>query len=152
MGEFRPPPVIAAAGLAGLDQRAREIFRNLVETYIATGEPVGSRTLAKSNLAGLSPASIRNVLMDLEDTGLVYAPHAAAGRLPTQAGLRFFVDALLQLNVMDGAERARMEKEIAAGRQHHRPEDVLGEASTMLSGLSQTASMVLRPKFTTKLQ
>lgn len=152
MGEFRPPPVIAAAGLAGLDQRAREIFRNLVETYIATGEPVGSRTLAKSNLAGLSPASIRNVLMDLEDTGLVYAPHTSAGRLPTQAGLRFFVDALLQLNTMDGAERARMEKEIAAGRQHHRPEDVLSEASTMLSGLSQCASLVMSPKFNARLK
>ena len=127
MGEFRPPPVIAAAGLAGLDQRAREIFRNLVETYIATGEPVGSRTLAKSNLAGLSPASIRNVLMDLEDTGLVYAPHTSAGRLPTQAAFLFFVDALLQLNTIDGAERARLAKEISDARQNYRTEDVLGE-------------------------
>ncbi len=148
MGEMRPP---VASGPVGLDQRARDIFRNLVETYIATGEPVGSRTLSKSNLAGLSPASIRNVMMDLEDTGLVYAPHTSAGRLPTQAGLRFFVDALLQLNNMESAERNRIETEIA-GRPSRRPEDVLGEASTLLSGLSQCASLVMSPKFVAKLK
>ena len=148
MGDIRPP---LASGPAGLDQRARDIFRNLVETYIATGEPVGSRTLSKSNLAGLSPASIRNVMMDLEDTGLVYAPHTSAGRMPTQAGLRFFVDALLQLNTMDNAERARIESEVATGH-HRRPEDLLGEASSMLSGLSQCASLVMSPKFVAKLK
>jgi len=152
MGEMKPTSLAAVSGPQGLDQRARDIFRNLVETYIATGEPVGSRTLSKSNLSGLSPASIRNVMMDLEDTGLVYAPHTSAGRLPTQAGLRFFVDALLQLNTMDGAERARIEKEIAAGRQHRRPEEVLGEASAMLSGLSQCASLVMSPKFNARLK
>ena len=138
--------------LSGLDQRAREIFRNLVETYIATGEPVGSRTLSKSNVAGLSAASIRNVMMDLEDTGLVYAPHTSAGRLPTQAGLRFFVDALLQLNAVDTVERARMDAEIVSSRLQRRPSDVLGEASAMLSGLSQCASLVMSPKFNARLK
>ena len=138
--------------LSGLDQRAREIFRNLVETYIATGEPVGSRTLSKSNVAGLSAASIRNVMMDLEDTGLVYAPHTSAGRLPTQAGLRFFVDALLQLNAVDTVERARMDAEIVSSRLQRRPGDVLGEASAMLSGLSQCASLVMSPKFNARLK
>ena len=141
-----------ATRLSGLDQRAREIFRNLVETYIATGEPVGSRTLSKSNVAGLSAASIRNVMMDLEDTGLVYAPHTSAGRLPTQAGLRFFVDALLQLNAVDTVERARMDAEIVSSRLQRRPGDVLGEASAMLSGLSQCASLVMSPKFNARLK
>ena len=141
-----------ATRLSGLDQRAREIFRNLVETYIATGEPVGSRTLSKSNVAGLSAASIRNVMMDLEDTGLVYAPHTSAGRLPTQAGLRFFVDALLQLNAVDTVERARMDAEIVSSRLQRRPGDVLGEASAMLSGLSQCASLVMSPKFIARLK
>ena len=152
MGEMKPPPFALLPGLQGLDQRAREIFRSLVETYIATGEPVGSRTLSKSNTAGLSPASIRNVMMDLEDTGLVYAPHTSAGRVPTQAGLRFFVDALLQLNTMDSAERTRMETEIASNRQPRKPDEVLGEASAMLSGLSHCASLVMSPKFNARLK
>lgn len=152
MGDMKPPVLNQMSGLQGLDQRARDIFRNLVETYIATGEPVGSRTLSKSNIAGLSPASIRNVMMDLEDTGLVYAPHTSAGRMPTQAGLRFFVDALLQLNTIDSAERNRMETGISSSRQPRRPEEVLGEASSMLSGLSQCASLVMSPKFNARLK
>ena len=152
MGDMKPPVLNQMSGLQGLDQRARDIFRNLVETYIATGEPVGSRTLSKSNIAGLSPASIRNVMMELEDTGLVYAPHTSAGRMPTQAGLRFFVDALLQLNTIDSAERNRMETGISSSRQPRRPEEVLGEASSMLSGLSQCASLVMSPKFNARLK
>ena len=84
-------------GLAELDQRSREIFRHLVETYIETGEPVGSRTLSRGLPLSLSPASVRNVMSDLEATGLIYAPHTSAGRMPTEIGLRMFVDGLLEI-------------------------------------------------------
>jgi heat-inducible transcriptional repressor len=145
-------PLLDKPGLAGLDQRSREIFRNIVETYISTGEPVGSRTISKSLEGQLSPASIRNVMMDLEDTGLVYSPHTSAGRMPTEAGLRFFVDALLEINAIDDGERARIDAEVKASNRQRRTEDVLGEASTMLSGLSQCASLVMSPKFNAKLK
>ncbi len=144
--------LIDRAGLSGLDQRSREIFRNLVETYLATGEPVGSRTISKVLASHLSPASIRNVMMDLEDTGLIYAPHTSAGRMPTEAGLRFFVDALLEVNGIDQEEKARIDAEVVAANRQRRTEDVLGEASVMLSGLSQCASLVMSPKFNAKLR
>ncbi|MDE2385036.1 MAG: heat-inducible transcriptional repressor HrcA [Alphaproteobacteria bacterium] len=145
-------PLIEKPGLAGLDQRSREIFRNIVETYIASGEPVGSRTISRSLGAHLSPASIRNVMMDLEDSGLIYAPHTSAGRLPTEAGLRFFVDALLEINGLDEQERARIDAEVKASNRQRRTEDVLDEASAMLSGLSQCASLVMSPKYNARLK
>src|SRR5918992_621080 len=92
-------------GLAQLDQRSREIFRRLVETYLDTGEPVGSRTISRILPTNLSPASVRNVMMDLEDAGLLYSPHTSAGRVPTDIGLRFFVDALLEVGSLSDAER-----------------------------------------------
>jgi len=153
MGILTPKkPVIDKTGLAGLDQRTRAIFRNIVETYLATGEPVGSRTISKTLGASLSPASIRNVMMDLEESGLVYAPHTSAGRLPTDAGLRFFVDALLEINGLDESERARIDAQVKANNAQQRTEDVLGKASAMLSGLSQCASLVMSPKFNTRLR
>src|SRR5205814_5249073 len=94
-----PPKPVAddrRQGLALLDQRSRDIFRRLVETYLDTGEPVGSRTISRILPSSLSPASVRNVMMDLEDSGLIYSPHTSAGRMPTNAGLRVFVDALLE--------------------------------------------------------
>jgi heat-inducible transcriptional repressor len=139
-------------GIAGLDQRSREIFRNLVETYLATGEPVGSRTISKALTAQLSPASIRNVMMDLEDTGLIYSPHTSAGRMPTEAGLRFFVDALLEVNSISDVERARIDAEVAHSNRQRPASDVLGEATAMLSGLSQCASLVMSPKFNSTLK
>ena len=139
-------------GVAGLDQRSREIFRNLVETYLATGEPVGSRTISKALTAQLSPASIRNVMMDLEETGLIYSPHTSAGRMPTEAGLRFFVDALLEVNSIPEAERARIDAEVIHSNRQRPASDVLGEATAMLSGLSQCASLVLSPKFNAPLK
>ncbi|MDE2445716.1 MAG: heat-inducible transcriptional repressor HrcA [Alphaproteobacteria bacterium] len=141
-----------AAGLVGLDQRSREIFRRLVDTYLETGEPVGSRTISKALPAGLSPASVRNVMMDLEDTGLIYSPHTSAGRIPTEAGLRFFVDALLEVGAISATERARIDAEVKATNRNRRYEDVLGEATTMLSGLSQCASVVMSPKYNAKLK
>ena len=83
--------------LAQLSERSREIFRQIVESYLATGEPVGSRNISRLITTPLSPASVRNVMSDLEQLGLVYAPHTSAGRLPTELGLRFFVDALMEI-------------------------------------------------------
>ena len=85
------------APLAGLNERSREIFRQVVESYVETGEPVGSRTLSRKLGVGLSPATIRNVMADLQEAGLLYAPHTSAGRLPTDLGLRLFVDGFLEV-------------------------------------------------------
>src|SRR5215470_15591167 len=91
--------------LAHLNERSREIFRRIVESYLATGEPVGSRNLSRIIPMTLSPASVRNVMQDLEQLGLIYAPHTSAGRLPTQTGLRFFVDALMQIGDLTESDR-----------------------------------------------
>ena len=91
--------------LAQLNERSREIFRQIVESYLATGEPVGSRNLSRIIPMTLSPASVRNVMQDLEQLGLIYAPHTSAGRLPTELGLRFFVDALMQIGDLSDKDR-----------------------------------------------
>ncbi len=140
------------AGIQGLDQRSREIFRRLVDTYIETGEPVGSRTISKVLPASLSPASVRNVMMDLEDAGLIYSPHTSAGRMPTDMGLRFFVDSLLEVGAISETERGHIDAQIKASNRNRRFEDVLGEATTMLSGLSQCAGVVMSPKLSTRLK
>lgn len=139
-------------GIAGLDQRSRDIFRRLVDTYLETGEPVGSRTIARILPSNLSPASVRNVMMDLEETGLIYSPHASAGRLPTEAGLRFFVDALMEVGAVTPEERARIDAQIAASNRQKRVEDVLGEAGMLLSGLSHCAGVVVAPKLNARLK
>jgi heat-inducible transcriptional repressor len=140
------------AGITGLDQRSREIFRRLVDTYLETGEPVGSRTISKVLPASLSPASVRNVMMDLEDSGLIYSPHTSAGRVPTELGLRFFVDSLLEVGAISETERARIDAQIRAGGKARRFEDVMGEAMTLLSGLSQCAGIVMSPKHAARLK
>ena len=140
------------SGLADLDQRSRNIFRRLVDTYLETGEPVGSRTISRILPASLSSASVRNVMMDLEDAGLIYSPHTSAGRVPTEAGLRFFVDALMEVGAVTPGERARIDAEIAASNRPRRLEDVLGEASTLLSGLSHCAGVVMSPKMNARLK
>ena len=104
-----------------LSARPREVFRHLVEAYLSAGEPVGSRTLSQRLPVTLSPASIRNVMADLEKMGLVYAPHTSAGRVPTEKGLRLFVDGMLQVGDLTRDERAAIEERIAAseiGRAH----------------------------------
>ena len=127
-----------------LNERSREIFRRIVESYVETGEPVGSRTLSRLIGTQLSPATIRNVMADLQDAGLLYSPHTSAGRLPTDAGLRMFVNGLLEVGRLSNDERANIELQCqAAGRSI--PE-MLEEATTMLSGLSQCAGLVLAPK------
>jgi heat-inducible transcriptional repressor len=128
-----------------LSRRNREILRALVDTYVETGQPVGSRMLSRRLESRLSPASIRNVMADLEEEGLLYAPHTSAGRLPTEAGLRLFVDGLLEIGDLTEEERQSIEGRCAsAGRS---VQDVMAEATTALSGLSGCASIVLAPKY-----
>lgn len=140
------------SGIAGLDQRSRDIFRRLVDTYLATGEPVGSRTISRILPQNLSPASVRNVMMDLEDAGLIFSPHTSAGRMPTEQGLRFFVDAVMEVGAMPTDEQARIDAQIAASNRQRRVEDVLGEATTLLSGLSHCAGVILAPKMNARLK
>lgn len=122
------------------DARARDIFRGLVETYLATGEPVGSRTLSGMGGLGLSAATIRNVMADLTEMGLLYAPHTSAGRLPTERGLRLFVDGLLEIGDLPSEERDRIESQLAGASKS--VEDLLSEASAALSGLTGSAGLV----------
>ena len=135
------PPHLTSAGLDG---RGTAILRELVELYVQTGEPVGSRTLSRRLPMGLSPASIRNVMSDLEEAGLIYAPHTSAGRLPTDRGLRLFVDGLLEFGDLGEAEREAISARCAA---HGRSlQDTLAEAGQMLSGLAGAAGLVVAPK------
>jgi heat-inducible transcriptional repressor len=139
-------------GLAQLNERSREIFRQIVESYLATGEPVGSRNLSRLLPMTLSPASVRNVMSDLEQLGLVYAPHTSAGRLPTEMGLRFFVDALMQIGDLTDDDRRAIEAQAAASGESKSIEAVLIEASGLLSGLSRAAGVVLTTKTNQRLK
>jgi len=136
----------AAIGLRQLNERSREIFKRIVETYLTTGEPVGSRNLSRTLPMTLSPASVRNVMSDLEGLGLIYAPHTSAGRLPTQTGLRLFIDGLLEVGDISGEERSQIESRIAGSGRRRAVEELLGEAGEMLSGLSRCAGVVLVDK------
>ena len=139
---MRSPLLSGGPSLAELDARARDIFRRVVESYLETGEPVGSRTLSKGGIH-LSPASIRNTMQDLTQLGLLGAPHISAGRLPTHAGLRLFVDGLLEVGDVGEEERRTIEARIhAKGRNF---EDALNEASAILSGLAGGAGVVVTP-------
>lgn len=132
--------------LEALSARSQDIFRRLVERYIETGEPVGSRAISKMLDMQLSPASVRNVMADLEELGLIAAPHTSAGRAPTQQGLRFFVDAMLEVGSMNDTERNQIARNIEGGARSGAVEDLLNEASALLSGLSQGAGMVIAAK------
>jgi len=138
--------------LIDLDKRSREIFRAIVETYLETGEPVGSRNVSRSLGISLSPASVRNVMADLEHMGLLASPHTSAGRLPTETGLRFFIDALLEVGDLTKDERQQIEVQVRASRNAHSVEQVLTEASQMLSGLSAGAGVVLTHKTDIRLK
>ena len=140
----RLPPAAAGASFAGLDTRSATILRELVEIYVSTGEPVGSRTLSRRLPLGLSPASIRNVMADLEEAGLLYAPHTSAGRLPTERGLRLFVDGLLEFGDLGEEERSEIAARCAASGRSL--QETLGEAGQMLSGLAGAAGLVVAPK------
>lgn len=141
-----------ASELKDLNSRSREIFRRIVESYLATGEPVGSRNLSRNLPMSLSPASVRNVMSDLEALGLVYAPHTSAGRLPTQLGLRLFVDALLEVGDLSPDERRQIESQIVRKSGQDSMEQILGEVGEMISGLSHCAGVVLAEKQTSRVK
>jgi len=132
--------------LNSLDARSRDIFRRIVDSYLNDGEPLGSRNLSRLLPINLSPATIRNVMSDLEQLGLIYSPHVSAGRLPTQRGLRFFVDAFMEVGDLPDEERRTIETQIKASGTGATLEHVLTEASQMLSGLSRGAGLVLAAK------
>src|SRR4051812_1054440 len=135
---------VEAQMISELNQRSRDIFRTIVAAHGETGEPIGSRTISRRLGISLSPATIRNVMADLEEQGLLYAPHTSAGRLPTEAGLRLFVHGLLEIGALTEKERESIDAKCSSsGRSLP---DVLAEASTMLSGLSSCAGLVVAPK------
>jgi heat-inducible transcriptional repressor len=132
--------------MKGLDERSGEIFRRIVESYLGRGEPLGSRSLSRLLPISLSPASIRNVMSDLEDLGLIYSPHVSAGRLPTQQGLRFFVDAFMQVGKLSEDERREIERQLRPENRDLPVENALTEASQMLSSVSRGAGLVITAK------
>lgn len=137
--------------LQQLNERSRTILRRIVESYLATGEPVGSRNLSRALPMTLSPASIRNVMSDLEQLGLIISPHTSAGRLPTQLGLRMFVDGLLEVGDITSDERRQIEAQIGAKRDKS-VDQLLTEAGEMISGLSHCAGVVLAEKQVARLK
>ncbi len=136
--------------LEALNERSAEIFREVVETYLQTGEPVGSVALAHRRHKSLSPASIRNVMAQLESAGLLRAPHTSAGRVPTQLGLRLFVDGFLEVGGLSEDERRSLQGRIDPGSS--RLEDLLTQVTDMLSGLSHCTGLVLAPKLDSPLK
>ena len=138
--------------LQQLNSRSREIFREIVESYIATGIPVGSRNVSRQLPISLSPASVRNVMSDLEALGLIYAPHTSAGRLPTESGLRLFVDGLLELGDLSDEERRQIDQQMRGTQADKATEDVLAQVGEMLSGLSSCAGVILTDKQSSKLK
>ncbi len=141
-GKFNVPET----GITELDQRSRDIFRHIVEGYLDTGDPLGSRSLSKQLTESLSPATIRNVMSDLEMLGLIYAPHTSAGRMPTDLGLRFFVDSFLEIGNLAKEERRSIETQVKAASSEQTFDNVLNEASQLLSGLSHSAGLVVTTK------
>lgn len=127
-----------------LNERSRVIFRYILDSYLATGIPVGSRTISQRAGINLSAASIRNTMADLEDAGLLYAPHTSAGRLPTELGIRLYIDGLMQIGQVSPEDRRRIES--TCQRSGQSVNDVLENTSSLLSGLSSCASLVIAPK------
>ncbi len=140
------PPINS---LAELDTRARQIFEQLVDIYLAAGEPVGSRTLSRHLSINLSPASVRNVMADLEELGLLYAPHTSAGRMPTEQGLRFFVDAIMEDATLNPDDKAALDASLSGARDE---KEVLEQVSAALSGLAQCAGLVVTPSHNPRLR
>ena len=141
---------MSAIQIQELNERSREIFREIVEAYMDSGAPVGSRSIARRMDLNLSPASVRNVMADLEEAGLLASPHTSAGRVPTEAGMRLFVDGLLELGDLTEGERAAIEGKCNA--QGRSLSDMLAEATATLSGLSNCAGLVVTPKFDSPLK
>jgi len=125
-----------------LDKRAQLLLKTLIERYIAEGQPVGSRTLSKHSGLDLSPATIRNVMSDLEELGFISSPHPSAGRVPTPAGYRFFVDTLLVMKPLDSGEQRQLEDQLHPDN----PQRVIQSASQLLSQLTRFAGVVVTPR------
>jgi len=125
-----------------MDKRAQILLKTLVEHYISDGQPVGSRTLSKCSGLDLSPATIRNVMSDLEELGFIASPHTSAGRIPTQRGYRFFVDTLLTIKPLQTQEIQRLEYELSSPD----PQELISSAAGLLSSLTQFAGLVMIPK------
>jgi heat-inducible transcriptional repressor len=138
--------------MESLDDRSREIFRTVVETYLETGEPLGSRNLSRQLSIALSPASIRNVMSDLEHLGLIYAPHVSAGRLPTEQGLRYFVDGFMEIGNLTAQERSGIDAKVKDAAQGETVDSMLTQASQLLSGLTQGAGLVIAGKSDVRLK
>ncbi len=134
---------MAGPPITELSTRARDVFRAVVEGYLGHGAPIGSRTISKLAGLNLSPASIRNVMQDLEELGLLAAPHTSAGRMPTETGLRLFVDGMMQAAEPSAEERAAIEGRLTGGGPI---EEALAATTAALSGLSACAGIVLVPK------
>ena len=132
--------------IINLDLRSRDIFKKIVETYLSTGNPIGSMTLSLIDEMGLSAATIRNVMQDLEGLGLIYSPHTSAGRIPTEGGLRLFVDAMLEIGNLNDTDQAAIKEQ--AKLKNISVQDALSRASEMLSGLTNCAGIVLAKKIT----
>ncbi len=130
--------------LSEMNDRSREVFRRVVEAYLADGAPVGSRTLTRDFTEKVSAATIRNVMQDLEYLGLLDSPHVSAGRVPTQRGLRMFVDGLLEVGNPDEADREKIDATM--GANGHEMGGILDRVGAALSGVTQGASLVLTPK------
>ena len=125
-----------------LDKRAQVLLKTLIERYIAEGQPIGSRTLSKYSGLDLSPATIRNVMADLEDLGFISSPHTSAGRVPTPAGYRFFVDTLLVVKQLESERLRELEDQLHPDN----PQRVIHSASQLLSQLTQFAGVVMTPR------
>ena len=130
--------------LEEMNNRSREVFRRVVEGYLSDGEPVGSRTLSRDFSEDISAATIRNVMQDLEFLGLLGSPHTSAGRIPTQLGLRMFVDGILEVSEVDKNDRKKIDQIVSD--ETNQVENILDNISTTLSGVTQGASLVLTPK------
>ena len=130
--------------LDDMNGRTREVFRRIVESYLENGEPMGSRTLSRSLSEQISPATIRNVMQDLEFLGLLDSPHISAGRIPSELGLRMFVDGLLEVNALDQSDREKLNQSVRIGEGD--VAETLDRIGSALSGLTQSASLVLTPK------
>ena len=136
--------------LTEMNDRSREVFRRVVESYLNSGDPVGSRTLTRTMTEKLSAATIRNTMQDLEFLGLLDSPHVSAGRIPTQLGLRMFVDGLMEVGTIDDQDRAKIESSM--GRDDGNVTSLLDQVGAALSGITRSASLVLAPKQETAIK
>ena len=152
----QPPPSLqeimsdTSTILTEMNDRSREVFRRVVESYLNSGDPVGSRTLTRTMSEKLSAATIRNTMQDLEFLGLLDSPHVSAGRIPTQLGLRMFVDGLMEVGTIDDQDRAKIESSM--GRDDGNVTSLLDQVGAALSGITRSASLVLAPKQETAIK